>query len=178
MPVGSIATFPRVILCVLATNPKSILDLGIGYGANAAGIRNWYSLDVEIMGVEGFEQYETGMWNLYNDIVIDDIEHYLRTCNRKFDMVLMTDVLEHFDKEKGKEILKLIESVTLKAAVVTTPAVWFDQEAVNGNELERHHCLWTVEDFQEAGWGIVHDGSPDYLGHQMIISDHIVHGLE
>ena len=177
MPIGSHSCFIRVNLCVLATNPQTILDLGIGYGMNGAGIRNWYSKDVHITGIEGFEKYRNPMWDLYTEVLIRDIRDFLQYCvafEEFYDMVIMTDVLEHFTKEEGIEILKMIAFITKKAAVVSTPAIWFDQEAVNENELERHHCVWSVDEFKEQGWGIVQDGSPDYLGHQMIIADKII----
>ena len=174
MPVGSISAFAPVVQSVLATNPKSILDLGIGNGMNGAGIYNWYSKECVIEGVEVFRDYDSLLWYVYHEVYEADIFQFLSDTERTWDMVIMTDVLEHFPKEKGREVLKLIEKVTLKAAVVTTPAVWFEQGPVNGNPFEEHHCLWTVEDFQKEGWGIVESGAPDWLGHQMIIADYIV----
>ena len=176
MPIGSQSAFITVNNCVLATNPETILDLGIGYGMNAAGIRNWYSKDVHITGIEGFDKYRTAMWDLYNEVLIRDIRDYLKGCvafEHYFDMVIMTDVLEHFTKEEGLDVLRMIAFITKKAAVVTTPAVWIEQGAAFGNELEVHRSLWTVNDFKGEGWGIVQDGGPDWLGHRMIIADKI-----
>lgn len=182
MPIGSLSVFPRIISSVLSTNPKTILDLGIGFGANGAGIRNWYGLgvwpqpNIHITGIEIFEQYENPVWDLYDEIVIQEIEVFLRLCieyKKTFDMVIMTDVLEHFPKDKGFEILKLISLVANKAAVVSTPAVFFEQGAAYGNEYERHLSYWMTSDFIHAGWGIVQDEKPDFLGHQMLIADFI-----
>jgi hypothetical protein len=171
MPYGSPDVFIKVQQCIWATKPDIILDLGIGYGMNGAGIRNWYSRTCELIGVEIFRNYDNPMWRLYDKVLWIDIEELLQnelSVEFKYDMVLMTDVIEHFPKEKGREILHLIAQVTRKAAVVTTPAVWFEQGDVGGNEYERHHAVWTPEDFQKEGWGIVE------CHKSMIIADYIV----
>jgi hypothetical protein len=171
MPVGSSYAFIKVNNCVLSTNPDSILDLGIGYGMNGAGIRNWYSMGCYITGVEVFEQYRNAMWGCYDRVVIDDIINYLKVCS-EYDMVIMTDVLEHFTKEDGVKVLDMISKAAIKNAVITTPAVWFEQGHVHGNMYEEHKSIWTVDDLKSLGWGIVSDGYNEF-GHQMIIADYV-----
>ena len=170
MPVGSWPIYPKVIQSVLATNPQTILDLGIGYGMNGAGIRNWYNNECELIGVEGFGGYKNPMWEMYNDVIVNDIERTLSNYiafEQFFDMVIMTDVLEHFDKLDGKMIIEMILFITKKSALITTPGVWFEQGPENGNEYERHRSLWTVTELKEMGFGIV---STD---HNMIVADMI-----
>lgn len=170
MPVGSPFAFLKVNQCVQATNPATILDLGIGYGMNGAGIRNWYSMDCEVVGVEIFPAYRNAMWGCYNEVVISDIKSYLATC-KKFDMVIMTDVIEHFTAAEGKDILRLIKNVAAKSAVVSTPLEWFDQGAVHGNPYEKHKSHWSAMAFDQNGFGIV--DMELNLGHDMLIAEYV-----
>ena len=108
--------------------------------------------------------------------MIEDIYSYLTTCvafDTKFDMILMTDVIEHFDKDKGIEVLEMCKVICNKAVMISTPAVFFEQGAYAGNEHEKHLSAWTINDFTKLGFGIVKDGRPDGFGHQMIVADYI-----
>ena len=51
-----------------------------------------------------------------------------------------------------------------------TPAVWVEQVAAYGNDLERHRSLWTAENLRGAGFEVVDDGEPDRFGNQMLLA--------
>ena len=177
MPIGSFSAFGKVIQGVLASNPKSVLDLGIGFGMNGAGVRNWLDLGVEpfktkLVGVEVFENYWNATWDLYDKVHITDIVSYLAACD-KFDTIIMTDVIEHFTKEEGVKVLEMMKEVCNVSCIVSTPAIWIEQGAAYGNEHETHRSIWTIEDFKEVGFGIVMDGEVDNYGHRMIVADYI-----
>ena len=177
MPIGSFSAFGKVIQGVLASTPKSVLDLGIGFGMNGAGVRNWLDLGIEpfktkLVGVEVFENYGNATWDLYDKVHLMDIRDYLKDCEA-FDTIIMTDVIEHFTKEEGIEVLEMMKAKCKVSCIVSTPGVWIEQGAYQGNEHETHRSLWTVEDFKGLGFGIVMDGSLDQFGHMMIVADYI-----
>lgn len=52
---------------------------------------------------------------------------------------------------------------------VGTPAVWMEQGAVYGNELERHRSIWTAEEFRTAGFEVLDSGELDRFGNRMLL---------
>lgn len=77
----------------------------------------------------------------------------------EFSLILLLDVLEHLNKDRGKEILAQAVALASRALVVLTPLVWdenrdtFDQHGgfYEGNERILHRSLWTPGDFG-PGW--------------------------
>jgi predicted TPR repeat methyltransferase len=176
MPIGSYSAFRDVMRQILMHSPKSILDLGIGHGINGAGVRNWLDLGVRpykthIVGVEGFKDYASPLWQCYDQVYVQDIAQFLQTP-AQFDCILMTDVLEHFDKDEGNAVITQCLSCLQKGGImlISTPAVWIEQGAAYGNEFERHKSLWHFTDFfGMQGLEVIKDGSQDDMGYKMLV---------
>jgi len=180
MPIGALSTIVPVTRSVLLTQAKSVLDLGIGFGINGAAVRNWKDAGVEpfetrLVGVEGFPQYRTAVWDLYDEIHEMTIQQYLKTKTEKFDAILMTDVIEHFDKEEALLVISRMKDLLNRRGVIVivTPAIWINQGAYRGNELETHKSLWTPDDFRALGFAIIQDGSLDPYGYRMIVAEYL-----
>ena len=155
------------------------MDLGVGFGINGCAVRNWNDCGVtpfktRLVGVEGFPQYRTAAWELYDRIYETTIQAYLEKNNEKFDAILMTDVIEHFTKEEAALVIARCKDLLEPRGVfvIVTPAIWISQGAYRGNELERHKSLWTTEDFQAQGFAIIQDGSLDAYGYRMIVAEY------
>jgi 2-polyprenyl-3-methyl-5-hydroxy-6-metoxy-1,4-benzoquinol methylase len=176
MPIGSWSAYQRVIQGILATNPSSVLDIGIGFGMNGCGIRNWLDLGVDfktkLVGIEAFPHYRNPAWALYDDVILGDVTKIIDTVG-DFDLIVITDVIEHFDKEDGIKLLEKLKTKCRKGVIVSTPSVWIEQGDAYGNVYETHRSLWTVKDFKDLGYGIVWDGRKDEYGHMMLIADYI-----
>lgn len=187
MPIGCLTSVPYVVneLFAFKPRPKKILDLGVGMGFYGAAIRQW--LDVgfvdnfktEIYGVEGFAGYKNPCWQMYTRVDVQDIASYLHSKianGATFDAIVMTDVIEHFDKQEAFTVLDNVISCLSSPGlfIVSTPGVHMEQGAVYGNEFERHRCLWTVEEFLAvaAKHGltsrVLQAGSLDAFGTMMI----------
>ena len=176
MPIGSLSVYPEVIRLVLLNNPKSILDLGIGYGMNGAGIRNWYSKDVELIGVDGWAKYMNPMWDCYTKVNIQTIESYIEAeISRKFDFIIMTDVIEHFTLPIGYKVIERLKQMLNPkgALIISTPAIHIEQGAWGGNELETHRSAWTDLDFANCGLNVIRGAEPCKYGHLMYIAEYI-----
>lgn len=180
MPIGSYSSFRDIMRQVLMHSPKSILDLGIGHGINGAGIRNWLNVgvksnykDTTVIGVEGFKDYESPLWACYDLVYLCTIQDYFDKREASFDCILMTDVLEHFDKDEGNAVIaKIVEHHLNPRGIllISTPAVWIEQGAAYGNELETHRSLWHFTDFLSVpGAEIIKDGSKDDMGYMMLV---------
>jgi len=180
MPIGSYSSFRDIMRQVLMHSPKTILDLGIGHGINGAGIRNWLNVGIKdnykqttLIGVEGFMEYRSPLWDCYDWVYTSTIQRYLEAEDREFDCVLMTDVIEHFDKDEGNAIISKIVNTKLALGgilLISTPAVWIEQGAAYGNQLETHRSLWHFTDFiGMPGVEIIKDGREDDMGYKMLV---------
>jgi len=174
MPVGSLSVYPEIVRLVLLNNPKRILDLGIGNGMNGAGIRNWYGWECELIGVDGWEGYCNGMWDVYSKVFVMNIEEYIKK-DEKFDFIVMTDVIEHFNLIDGYGLINRLKEMLNPNGVllISTPAIWFEQGAYMGNELERHRSFWTNANFEECGMTPIGNGDPCNYGHKMILAEYL-----
>ena len=171
MPIGSFAILPHIMLAAQQQQPKTILDCGIGYGIYGPAIRQWLDMGVKpyktyIAGIEVFEAYRSAAWDEYDEISIQPIQDF--ETSLKFDMIIFSDVIEHFDKLAGAHVVSKLKSMLNPGGVlfIGTPAIWLAQTDVHGNEFERHLSLWGLDDF--PGFEVILDGSP-FIGNQMIL---------
>lgn len=178
MPFGSISVFASIIADLEGSKPERVLDLGSGNGINAAGIRNWVNRDAFIVSVDAHPPTK-GRFIFSEDYhVRNTIEAFFQgdaALFNRFDVILMTDVIEHMEQATGFLVLESIKEHLAPGgrAYVSTPAIWMEQGPVDGNEYETHRSLWTVDDFIQAGFRILKDGQPDVFGHQMILAKFI-----
>ena len=177
MPIGCTSFVPMIAHELMKHRPASVLDLGIGMGFYGAVVRQWLDLGVRpwrtcLVGVEGFEAYRNPCWELYDGVVAARIEDYLAMAGGVWDAILLLDVLEHFKRTAGESVLSAARQ-RLSAngrLFVGTPAVWMEQGAFYGNELERHRSLWTADELRAVGFTVLWDGSPDTAGNEMLLS--------
>ena len=163
MPSSRPNTIPIVVHLLRQLKPKSILDVGVGFGKWGHLFREYTDIlesehdplryhrkhwQVRIDGVEGHAAYLTPMHQfLYNDIHVGDATTVLPTLPA-YDLVFLGDIIEHLDKPTGVKLLNHALERALKAVIVSTPKFDTDQEALCGNELERHRSLWKAADFR------------------------------
>jgi len=159
MPIGSYGSVPYLVQQMIAIAPRRVLDLGIGFGGNGMLVRQWLDLGKQpwktfMAGVEVWADYRNPVWDLYDLVIVDTIENYLQRFVDTFDLVLFTEVIEHFEKSYALEVLQAAQQVVGYGGslLVTTPAAYFEQGPVYGNEYERHRSLWTESDFQQLGF--------------------------
>src|SRR5882762_8410964 len=121
MPSSRPNTIPTVIHLVRQLKPRSILDVGIGFGKWGHLFREYTDIQeaendpsryerknwrVRIDGIEGFAGYVTEMHRyLYNDIHLGNACELMARLPR-YDVVFMGDIIEHFDKEAGLKLLR------------------------------------------------------------------------
>lgn len=157
MPTSWIKAVPEILEEVKAFNPVSILDIGIGFGKYGVLLREelelpnerYKKLDwhIRIDGIEAFASYQ----NPIHDYVYDKL-YYGNVFDRihqlpQYDVVLLIDVLEHFEKEEGKEVIKQIMKHTNKALIISTPLYPDPQKEYLTNKYEEHKSRWTPLDF-------------------------------
>src|ERR1044071_3740314 len=170
MPSSRPNTIPIVIHLVRQLQPKSILDIGVGFGKWGHLFREYTDINeaekdparyrrknwrVRIDGIEGHAAYLTPMHRfLYDEIHIGDACDLIRTVP-SYDLVFMGDVIEHLDKAAGLQLLQDALAKTRKGLIVSTPKYQTGQADLCGNELERHRSLWSAKDFARFDRAVV-----------------------
>jgi len=162
MPSSRPELIPFVINLVMQVQPRSILEIGTGFGkygvlfreyldiwgaaADPARLRreNW---QVRIDGIECFAPYISDLQRrIYDRIIIGDALSEIDRLG-SYDLIFLGDVIEHFPKDDGCLLLDKCLARAGRMVLVTTPNYFNPQGAEYGNERETHHCLWTREDF-------------------------------
>jgi hypothetical protein len=157
MPVSDLHHISDVLHVVEQARPSRVLDVGVGFGKWGMLCRE--VLDVTygrlqreewqatIDGVEVFESYRNPLWAGYDRVEIGDVRELLPRLGR-YDLVVICDVIEHFDKEEGLALLRrLLEHAEL--VILTSPRGFIPQGSEFGNEHERHRSGWDEGDLRE-----------------------------
>lgn len=188
MPLGSYSLTYHFADQLCKHRPKSVLDLGIGFGLQGCLVRQYLDGGVmpwktRLVGVEGFAEYQNPAWDLYDVVLIGSIQDYLKgtlpqqcpdAATDCYDFIILSDVLEHFEKRDGWDIIQELMTRLTKGGVlmIGTPGVWAEQGAVHGNEYEIHRSLWKWNEFP-PGFEVIKNGEPDEFGHRMILVKYV-----
>jgi hypothetical protein len=157
MPTSDYHQISDVLHVVQQLKPRSILDIGVGFGKWGLLCREVLEIyegrvqpstwELQVDGIEINEPYRNPLWDLaYNHIHIGDAMDILPTLPT-YDLIICCDVIEHFDKAVGHTLIGHILSHS-KTAIVTSPRGFQPQGAIYDNEFETHRSGWREEDFQ------------------------------
>jgi hypothetical protein len=142
------------------TRPESILDVGVGYGKIGFVARDVLDVMVgkcyrrrdwrtRIDGIEVFDDYiQEHQQAIYNNLYIGDAFELIDSLGT-YDMVILGDVLEHFDKPRSLEFLDKCAAHAQRHIAIFIPlgSRW-EQAAVFGNPFEAHRSFWDLGDFE------------------------------
>ena len=146
---------------VVYLKPASILDIGVGFGKYGVlcreylelwdGRGNYSEFLTRIDGVEAFKDYITPLHNfVYNRLYDEDAINIIDKIDFAYDLVLLIDVLEHFNKEQGNSLLsKVIRNN--KGAIISTPKKVSNQKEAFNNKYEIHKSQWTKDELSAHG---------------------------
>lgn len=148
MPSSFPENIPQICQMFMELKPKTILDIGVGRGKYGLLAKEYLKNDVKVDGLEIFDPYITPtIIMIYNKIIVGNALDEKIHNNLKYDLVLIIDVLEHWDKEKAHILLnKLIDNGC--KIFVSTPRSVGPQGPEYGNEWERHVSQWGGDDFR------------------------------
>ena len=166
MPSSSPEAVPTVVNVAYTLSPRRILDVGCGSGKYGVLYREYLELQqsdedsdfqnpiagehhITIDGIEGHAPYIGSLHHLvYDHIFQEDILDFVKR-DFEYDLIFMGDVLEHIDKGVAETTLlpRLVERATM-GVLISVPAHVREQDAVFGNEYERHRSSWKPRDFR------------------------------
>jgi len=157
MPSSHPYQLNEILELIIETNPRKLLDIGIGFGKYGFLSREylelWYPDAVygshkrQIDGIEAFEAYLTPLHRLiYDRIFTGDAREVLPVLSDRYDLILMIDVFEHFTYEDGLKVLEECRRCG-RNILISVPRMMSVQEEVHGNPYETHRYNWKRKDF-------------------------------
>lgn len=159
MPVSIHIQVTHCINKILQLQPKSVLDVGCGFGKWGYLCREY--LDVfpgrpykeqwttRIDAIEFFEPYIMEHQRfLYSNIMIGDVRDLCGGLD-EYDVIIAGDVIEHMFKAEAEAVLETLYAKARQMLIVNIPLGegWLHPEQY-GNPAELHRSEWYVEDFQ------------------------------
>lgn len=140
-------------------NPTTILDLGCGDGnlmELLAEGKSWKITGVDLYTKNVKAASQRG---LFAQVFKEDITKFVKREiieKKKYDVVFCSQVIEHIDREKGKELLTLIDSIARLRIIIGTPREFMEQPPayLGDNPHQIHKSGWSEEDFKKMGYKV------------------------
>jgi hypothetical protein len=173
MPTSTYSQMNAVVMYLAEVRPTSVLDVGLGNGKMGYIARDFLDVmlggryartdwQVRIDGIEAYEPYiQAHQRAIYDAIHIGDAFDVIDTLGT-YEMIIIGDVLEHFDRERAQRFLDKAAAHASKAILLSIPlGEKWTQDAIYGNDYERHRSFWEASEFScyTSQWqGLVFEG--------------------
>ncbi len=163
MPSSPLYTITGIMKAVAEIKPKSVLDIGMGFGKFGFLIREYFDLrpgkkagydtwSMKIDGIEIFEEYITEVHRyIYDEIYIGDAIEIISKHNFYYDMIIAVDLLEHLSRKDGFRLIEKMKGIA-DNILISTPSIYFEQDEMFENRHEKHLSGWDVDDFMNLGF--------------------------
>ena len=161
MPSSHPQQINEIVETIKLLKPKSVLDIGVGFGKYGMLAREYLELwdegkdydkrDIRIDGIEAFEKYITDLHKyIYDNIYTGNALDVLPNLEQKYDLILIIDVLEHFSYEEGMKLLKLCKEKG-KNILISIPKEIGHQDAIFENKFEEHKFQFEQKHISSLG---------------------------
>ena len=161
MPTSHHHQLNELMEVILLVDPTSVLDVGTGLGKFGVLSREYLEVrrghlrkqdwHCQIDGIEGFGPYLSPLHEyVYDHLFTGDVRQIIPGLTTHYDLILLIDVLEHFEYQAGLALLTELLRHT-DNLLVSTPKRFVEQGASFGNRLEVHHSHWGRRDFSTIG---------------------------
>ena len=153
---------PRIMNLIWETNPKSILDVGVGFGGIGVLFREvtdirwgrmkeWHTV---IHGIEINQAYRNPIWDfVYDDVIIGNALDKLPIMPIQYDIIYLGDILEHLEKKEALELLRRAIDKSTGYVVISTPVDFHQNKSEAerfNNRFEEHKCVLEDNDFPKG----------------------------
>lgn len=131
----------------------SVLNLGSGKFDSLISRQLLEMPFFRLINVDGFHAYvqhsrtlrfKTSWVSYYHS----DITDWLSENTEQFDVVLLLDVVEHFGKQAGKDLIIDVCRIATRRVLIWIPIGPCPQDMYDSNPLQLHRSTWELEDFQ------------------------------
>jgi hypothetical protein len=148
----------EILELIIESNPQTLLDVGVGLGKYGFLAREYLELwghghssawrgregwRRRIDGIEAHGQYLTPVHSyIYDQVHVGNALEVLPRLKEKYDLLLLIDVLEHFERDDGIRLLSHCRE-SARNIIISTPKDIGDQHESWGNPFETHRHQWT-----------------------------------
>lgn len=134
---------------------NSLLDLGCGSNSPISRFSSKipYRVGVDIFDDSIWLSKKNNIHNEYITIDILDIENEFK--DKAFDCVIAIDLIEHFSREDGLNLLRIMEKISKKKVIISTPNGFVPQNEYDGNRYQIHLSGWSYEEMVKMGFRII-----------------------
>jgi len=157
MPTSHHNQLNEIVELLMLSKPQSLLDVGVGFGKYGFLAREYLELwdsrkkyrdwTRVIDGIEAFKDYKTPLYDfVYNRVYFGNALEILPSLKKRYDLILLIDVLEHFSYGEGLRILKECKKRGRNLIVSTPKNVKFQKDAFD-NPYETHKFQWGKKHF-------------------------------
>ena len=147
--------YPNFYLKVLEKeiSGMSVLDVGCGKNSSLQRIKKrGYSVGVDIFAPAIKESKSK---KIHDEYILMDIRKLLtRIKPKSFDVVLASDVIEHFDKKDALYLLESFEKIARKKIIIFTPNGFVPQTNFDDNNAQEHKSGWDVDEMEKMGYAV------------------------
>ena len=168
MPSSPYQLIPAVLERVLFLAPKHILDVGMGSGKYGFLCREYLEMAhglprIRVDGIEVFAQNVAALQrSIYDEIFVGDAREVTQSLTRTYDVALVIEVLEHMEFEEAAQLIAQLRALA-RHVLITVPRRDTPQEALYGNEHERHQHQFTRGDLRSLGFTAVTAVGPSWV---------------
>lgn len=144
MPTSFPEQIPLLLQTINRLSPATILDIGCGNGKMGHLVKEYFP-DITIDAAEVFPKYIKNCHREnYGTITIGNA---LEMDIAQYDLYLIIDVLEHWEKEPAMVLLRKLTK--MGDVLISTPRSVGEQGAEYGNKWETHVSQWLEYEFDE-----------------------------
>ncbi|MBN1329078.1 MAG: class I SAM-dependent methyltransferase [Candidatus Heimdallarchaeota archaeon] len=161
MPSSHWNQIDTVIEIFFKLNPKSVIDIGCGFGKWGFLLREYLEVWQDryhkedwtktIDAVEPNSSYITTCHHFYYDTIFEETAQTFFTNpenDKSYDLALFIDCIEHVSVSDGVLILtKALQQC--KAILIVTPKKWYPQNTLDDYQTHRSH--WKRKNFRQFG---------------------------
>lgn len=142
-----------------------VLDVGCGTTSMLSELASDKNLRSKFCLV-GLDVYKpTIEWNKINGIhdeyILDDIRNHDPV--EKYDIVVATDLIEHFEKEEARVLLGKLESMAVHLVVLITPNGYRENIPLDGNLYMEHKCGFSARDLRTLSYSVLGAGGLRFM---------------
>jgi len=134
---------------------KSVLDVGCGRGLLGALLRIYRDPEY-IAGIDSHKPYLDFVKKMgtYNEILELDLGgRRLPFTDKRFDLVVCLEVIEHLRKEQGLHLIDELQRVG-KRVILSTPGIFYEQKTYDGNPHQHHLSYYSVDELETRGFDV------------------------
>lgn len=159
MPISHWRNISCCLEYVRVVQPESVLDIGVGFGRWGILCREFLDIcmgrydrqdwKTKIDGIEIYQKYVKPYHAyFYNQILIGDAYNIIKKMKISYDLMILGDVLEHFEKDRAIELLNICLKKSRYVILNIPLGSGWEQGAVLGNLHETHRSSWRIEELQ------------------------------